>query len=242
LSLPTNSCSALHSVSPPPSSTPLPDTMATVAGRKKSIVSSAGLQIDAPVANNTLLNKSASQSTSLYQDCSSLRSRLMRIRGFSYYFSLLASSEDARLSTDPVTQLWDLFSFGIPLCYIFDQLPAEEGFAKINNSQFNQEEYDANPDKPKKRAIALFAMQIRTDRVMHSIPGCELFTVTDLWDRNSTDGLVKVRFYLKLSSSHRPHVEPPGYQHRNRNCKASTPRCFRSITALTIRHLITRLP
>jgi len=79
--------------------------------------------------------------------------------------------------------------------------PAEEGFAKINNSQFNQEEYDANPDKPKKRAIALFAMQIRTDRVMHSIPGCELFTVTDLWDRNSTDGLVKVRFYFDYHPS-----------------------------------------
>lgn len=159
--------------------------MASVAGRKKSI-------IDPPVANNTLLNKSASQSTSLYQQCSQLRARLLRIRGFNYYFDL-ASSSDSRQSTDPVTQLWDLFSFGIPLCYIFDQLPAEGGFSKINNSQFNQDEYDANPDKPKKRAIALFAMQIRTDQVMQSVPGCEPLTVTDLWDRNSTDGLVKVR-------------------------------------------------
>jgi cell division control protein 24 len=173
--------------------------MATVAGRKKSIVSSAGLQIDAPVANDALLNKPASQSTSIYQDCSSLRSRLMRIRGFSYYLSLLASSSDARSSTDPVTQLWDLFSFGIPLCYIFDQLSTESGFPKINNSQFDQEEYDANPDKPKKRAIARFAMQIRTDKVMQSIPGCEPFTVTDLWDRNSNDGLVKVRFFATSS-------------------------------------------
>jgi cell division control protein 24 len=133
----------------------------------------------------------------------------MRIRGFSYYFSLLASSEDARSSTDPVTQLWDLFSFGIPLCYIFDQLPIEGGFAKINNSHFNQDEYDANPDKLKKRAIALFAMQIRTDRVMHNIPGCELFTVTDLWDRNLTDGLVKVRLLLivaLLASFHHSQV------------------------------------
>ncbi|KAG6840690.1 hypothetical protein C0991_005049 [Blastosporella zonata] len=165
--------------------------MASVAGRKKSIVSSAGFQIDNPVANNTLLNKAASQSTSLYQQCSSLRTRLMRIRGFSYYFSLAAAA-DARQSTDPVTQLWDLFSFGIPLCYIFDRLPPEQGFTKINNSEFNQDEYDANPDKPKKRAIALFAMQIRTNKVTQAIQGCEEFTVTDLWDRNSTDGLVKV--------------------------------------------------
>ncbi|KAG6832840.1 hypothetical protein H0H87_000194 [Tephrocybe sp. NHM501043] len=165
--------------------------MASVAGRKKSIVSSAGFQIDNPVANNTLLNKAASQSTSLYQQCSSLRNRLMRIRGFSYYFSL-AEAADSRQSTDPVTQLWDLFSFGIPLCYIFDRLPTDQGFTKINNNEFNQDEYDANPDKPKKRAIALFAMQIRTNKVTEAIQGCEEFTVTDLWDRNSTDGLVKV--------------------------------------------------
>lgn len=179
-------------LSRPPPPSPL-DTMASTAGRKKSIVSSAGLvDPSQPVANNTLLNKAASQSTSLYQQCSALRNRLMRIRGFAYYFTL-ASLEDSRQSTDPVTQLWDLFSFGVPLCYIFDQLPPEEGFAKINNSQFNQDEYDANPDRLKKRAIALFAMQVRTDKVTQSITGCEPFTVTDIWDRNSTDGLVKVR-------------------------------------------------
>jgi cell division control protein 24 len=166
--------------------------MASVAGRKKSIVSSAGIQIDTPVAQNTLLNQSASQSTSLYQQCSSLRSRLMRIRGFPDYFAL-ASPPDSRQSTDTVTQLWDLFSYGIPLCYIFDQLPDEGGFNKINNSEFDPEKYEANPDRAKKHAIALFAMQIRTPKVEQTIPGCELFTVTDLWDRNSTDGLVKVR-------------------------------------------------
>ena len=190
--------------------------MASVAGRKKSIVSNAGFQIDTPVANNTLLNKAASQSTSLYQQCSSLRSRLMRIRGFADYFSLTSSS-DSRQSTDPVTQLWDLFSFGIPLCYIFDQLPAEEGFTKINNSQFNEEEFEAIPDKPKKRAIAHFAMQIRTDKVTEAIPGCEPFTVTDLWDRNSTDGLVKV-FLLSLPYQIRPfradiYIRSQGHKH-----------------------------
>ncbi|KAJ7188306.1 hypothetical protein C8R46DRAFT_1054318 [Mycena filopes] len=162
----------------------------SAAGRKKSIISTAGLPSDSPIQNNTLLNKAASQSVSLYQRCSALRARLMQIRGFPYYFSL--ASPDNRQSTDPVTQLWDLFSLGIPLCYIFDQLPEEGGFNKINHSEFTQEQYDANPDRAKKHAIALFAMQIRTDKVTQNIPGCELFTVTDLWDRNSTDGLVKV--------------------------------------------------
>ncbi|PPQ65428.1 hypothetical protein CVT26_000080 [Gymnopilus dilepis] len=165
--------------------------MATVAGRKKSIVSTTGLHIDTS-ANNTLLNKAASQSTSLYQQCSQLRARLLRITGFAQYFNEASSSSDSRQSTDPVTQLWDLFSMGTPLCYIFDQLPAEAGFKRINNSSFNQEKYDTNPDREKKHAIALFAMQIRGDKVTQAIPGVESFTVTDLWDRNSTDGLVKV--------------------------------------------------
>ncbi|KAJ7703230.1 hypothetical protein B0H17DRAFT_1042374 [Mycena rosella] len=159
------------------------------AGRKKSIISTAGLPSDSPIQNNTLLNKAASQSVSLYQRCSALRARLMQIRGFLFYFSL--ASPDNRQSTDPVTQLWDLFSLGVPLCYIFDQLPEDGGFNKIKHSEFKQD-YDANPDRAKKHAIALFAMQIRTDKVTQNIPGCELFTVTDLWDRNSTDGLVKV--------------------------------------------------
>ncbi|KAJ7287566.1 hypothetical protein C8J57DRAFT_1284297 [Mycena rebaudengoi] len=161
------------------------------AGRKKSIISQAGLPVDAPIPNNTLLNTAASQSVSLYQRCSALRARLLQIRGFPFYFSL-ASPDDSRQSTDPVTLLWDLFSLGIPLCYIFDQLPDGAGFKKINHSEFVQEQYDANPDRAKKHAIALFAMQLRTDQVTQNIPGCELFTVTDLWDRNSTDGLVKV--------------------------------------------------
>ncbi|KAF8198124.1 hypothetical protein BJ912DRAFT_58313 [Pholiota molesta] len=176
--------------------------MTSVAGRKKSIVSTTGLYIDTN-ANNTLLNKAASQSTSLYQQCSSLRTRLMRIRGFAPYFSI-GSSPDSRQSTDPVTQLWDLFSTGIPLCFIFDLLPEEAGFKKLNNSSFDPDAYEANPDKAKKHAIALFAMQIRTDKVTQNIPGCELFTITDLWDRNSTDGLVKVINTVTAIVNHLP--------------------------------------
>lgn len=105
----------------------------------------------------------------------------MRIVGFSDFFAL-ASSADSRQSTDPVTQLWDLFSLGIPLCYIFNQLPMEH---KIDVN-FNTAEFDMSNDRAKKHAIAFFAMQIR------QIEGCEPFTVTDLWDRKATDGLVKV--------------------------------------------------
>ncbi|KXN90809.1 Rho guanine nucleotide exchange factor scd1 [Leucoagaricus sp. SymC.cos] len=189
--------------------------MASVAGRKKSIVSSAGLHIETPVAHNTLLNKAANQSTSLYQQCSSLRARLLRIHGFSHYFAL-AATPDSRQSTDPVTQLWDLFSIGISLCYIFDQLPADAGFPRINHSEYNPDTFEANPDREKKHAIALFAMQVRSTPVTQAIPECEPFTVRDIWDRDSTDGLVKVINtvtaivdYLPPSAFESPPPSPP---------------------------------
>ncbi|KAF7782160.1 hypothetical protein Agabi119p4_1536 [Agaricus bisporus var. burnettii] len=184
--------------------------MASVAGRKKSVVSSAGLHIDTPVANNTLLNKAANQSTSLYQQCSSLRARLLRIHGFAHYFSL-AATPNSRQSTDPVTQLWDLFSIGISLCYIFDQLPPEAGFPKINHSEYNPDTYDINPDREKKHAIALFAIQVRSPQVTHAIPECEPFTVTDIWNRESTDGLVKVINTVTAIVNHLPPdaFDPP---------------------------------
>ncbi|KAK7692641.1 hypothetical protein QCA50_004274 [Cerrena zonata] len=158
--------------------------MSTSAGRKKSIIStSGGPVIDIPVANNTLLNKAASQSTSLYQQCSALRARLMRVEGFPPYFALSASSDapSARRSTDPVTQLWDCFALGVPLCFLLNLLPPP-----IQNVAVQTTDFDPTNEKTRKRAIAQFAMGVR------QIDGCPSFTVTDLWDRSSTDGFVKV--------------------------------------------------
>ncbi|KAH8828393.1 hypothetical protein DL96DRAFT_1464086 [Flagelloscypha sp. PMI_526] len=172
--------------------------MSSSQARKKSIVSTAGLVIDTPVANNTLLNQAASQSTSLYQQCSSLRNRLARIKGFGLFFDTVDRN------ADPVTFLWDLFSQGLPLCYLFDLL---DGFPKINQPPPDSAEI---PDRAKKHAIALFAIQIRSEKVAQQIPGCELFTVTDLWDRKATDGLVKVVKTVTAIVGHLPpHVFEP---------------------------------
>jgi cell division control protein 24 len=157
--------------------------MTSAAGRKKSIIASSGPAIDLPVPNNTVLNKAASQSTSLYQQCSALRTRLMRVQDFSDFFSLSASPESSssRRSTDPVTQLWDLFALGIPLCYLFNLLP------NVSQIDIDTASFDPTNERARKRAIAQFAMGLR------QIDGCGTFTVTDLWDRTSTDGFVKVR-------------------------------------------------
>lgn len=172
---------------------PSPDqTMATVAGRKKSMVASLPPAIDSPIANHTLLNKAASQSTSLYQQCSSLRTRLMHLQDFSDWFSVAALPDSARRSTDPVTQLWDVFALGLPLCYLFNLLPlaASSPIAVETDVQ----SFDPTNERTKKHAIALFAMNVK------QVPGCEGFTVRDLWDRNSTDGFVKVRSTLSTRS------------------------------------------
>ncbi|KZT11071.1 uncharacterized protein LAESUDRAFT_643658 [Laetiporus sulphureus 93-53] len=155
--------------------------MSSVAGRKKSMISATTPTIESPVANNTLLNKAASQSTSLYQQCSALRSRLMHIQDFSEWLSL--SSPDSSRGTDPVTQLWHCFRLGVPLCYLFNLLSAPYTSISIDTDPSS---FDAVNEKAMKRAILLFSMQIK------QIDGCEQFTVTDLWNLESTDGFVKV--------------------------------------------------
>lgn len=107
----------------------------------------------------------------------------MRIHNFPDFFALASPPDSSRQSTDPVTQLWDCFALGIPLCYIFNLLPPPVVPIKVDT---NPSTFDVSDLRAKKRAIALFAMQIR------QVSQCEPFTVTDLWDRNSTDGLVKV--------------------------------------------------
>ncbi|KAJ7017477.1 Pleckstrin homology domain-containing protein [Mycena alexandri] len=140
---------------------------------------------------------------SLSAHCAKLLARLMLIRGFPNYVSRLpVASID---TNDPITQLWDMFALGVPLCYIFDLLPEDCGFNKINHSEFIEEQYDANPDRAKLHATVLFAMQIRTEKVADHIPDCEAFTVTDLWDRNSTDGFAKAVATVTAITNYLPH-------------------------------------
>ncbi|EPS99910.1 hypothetical protein FOMPIDRAFT_1123715 [Fomitopsis schrenkii] len=156
--------------------------MSAAAGRKKSVISTSTPTIDLPIANNTLLNKAASQSTSLYQQCSALRTRLLHVRDFSQWLSVSSPPDSSRRSTDPVTQLWDCFVLGYPLCYLFNLLPDPHKRIEVNADPAS---FD-NSEKAKKRAILLFAGRIP------EIEGCEGFTLSEFVDRNSTDGLVKV--------------------------------------------------
>ncbi|KZV62603.1 hypothetical protein PENSPDRAFT_670249 [Peniophora sp. CONT] len=151
--------------------------MSTAAARKKSMV-------EMPVAHNTLLNKAASQSTSLYQQSSALRAQLLRIHRFHLFFQL--SEDSPRQSTDPVTQLWDCFALGVSLCYLYNLLP---------HPQHRPIELDVDPesdnvrnlvDRDRKRAIALFNIAVK------SLNHGDGLQVRDIWERENTDGFVKV--------------------------------------------------
>ena len=144
-----------------------------------------------------MLNKAASQSTSLYQQCSSLRARLMRVHDFPQFFSLALSSEasSSRRSTDPVTQLWDCFALGVPLCYLYNLLP---------HPPHRPIDLDVDPesdgvrnlaDRDRKRAIALFNIAVK------SLNHGEGLQVRDIWERENTDGFVKVRIPIDTNTA-----------------------------------------
>jgi hypothetical protein len=181
--------SELVSPGAPSPSPPLPSScsvMASVAGRKKSVMSPGRVQIEIPVDTNTLLNKAASQPTSLHQQCSALRSRLLRVQGFAHFFALSSSPTGSlRSSAEVVDTVWDCFALGTPLCYLFNLLPPPITPIDIET---DPRSVDINNHRAKKRAIALFAIQVK--QLNHG----EQFTVTDLWDRTNPGGFVKVRF------------------------------------------------
>lgn len=141
-----------------------------------------------------------SEAKSLFDRCSALRRRLLQVRGFSNYFQVDPHSntdlESTLELTDPVSHLWDIFSTGVPLCYLFNQLPQEAGFGRIVDHRFDWESAQNDDERVRVRAIAHFSMMIRGYKIQQQIRGIQLFTMTDLWDRSSTKGFSKVCLLL----------------------------------------------
>ncbi|KAG8905074.1 hypothetical protein FRB99_000722 [Tulasnella sp. 403] len=191
--------------------------MASVPSRKKSLVGANGAIpfIDIPQQSNQLLNKSASASTSLYQQCSQLRAKLVRIHGFAPFLSLAAplSSASSRQSqsTDPVRQLWDCLALGTPLCFLYDLLPGRPAL-DINT---NPDQLDVDNVKEKKRATAKFIIAITEMKNAGGWP-CDVFTISELHsEARDTNGFVKVvNTIMKLvdmlpADAFKPEESPP---------------------------------
>ncbi|KAG8968999.1 hypothetical protein FRB90_010772, partial [Tulasnella sp. 427] len=170
--------------------------MATVPSRKKSLIGANGqipsIDIPPPSNMNQLLNKSASSSTSLYQQCSQLRQKLVRIDGFPPFLSISspasATNNRQSQSTDPVRQLWDCFALGTPLCFLFNLLP-DRPHIDVNT---NPEELDLEDTKARKHATAKFIIGVTAMKRDGLWPG-DIFTIMELHsDSRDTNGFVKV--------------------------------------------------
>lgn len=173
---------------------PLPRPMATQPSRKKSLVGANGALpfIDIPQPSNQLLNKSAASSTSLYQRCSQLRSKLVRIDGFAPFLVLAspvsAGSNRQSHSTDPVRQIWDCLLLGYPLVFLWNLIPGRKPI-DINT---NIDEIDLDNVKERKRATAKFIIAL-TELKNSGDWTNEVFTITELHsETRDTNGFVKV--------------------------------------------------
>lgn len=161
----------------------------------------------APVAANTIANKQAVAGSSLYQACLNLRDRLYCVPGFGEaYLDEMATNSAAspitssdplsptagsptsptgapvrKASSDPVTQLWQCFRLGSPLCALFNTMNPEV-------------ELPVNPDANRSNANACKAQVMKFIIALKEKLGWDpddIFTVSQLY-LNDTNGFVKV--------------------------------------------------
>ncbi|EST05946.1 CDC24 calponin [Kalmanozyma brasiliensis GHG001] len=182
-------------------------TPSTVAGSSDGGIGSsligpggAALMAGAPAAANTIANKQAVAGSSLYQACLNLRDRLYSVPGFGEaYLDELApisaassasngsptspngSASVPKASSDPVTQLWQCFRLGSPLCALFNTMNPDV-------------ELPVNPDANRSNANACKAQVMKFIIALKEKLGWDpddIFTVSQLY-LNDTNGFVKV--------------------------------------------------
>lgn len=160
----------------------------------------------APAAANTIANKQAVAGSSLYQACLNLRDRLYCVPGFgeAYLDEMVAANSATspsdplsptagsptpptgapsarKSSSDPVTQLWQCFRLGSPLCALFNTMNPEV-------------ELPVNPDANRSNANACKAQVMKFIIALKEKLGWDpddIFTVSQLY-LNDTNGFVKV--------------------------------------------------
>ncbi|KAG9009481.1 hypothetical protein FRB93_005417 [Tulasnella sp. JGI-2019a] len=223
--------------------------MATAPSRKKSLIGQGNNLpvIDIPQGNNQLLNKAASSSTSLYQQCSQLRAKLMRIHFFAPFLTLAAplpsSSNRQSHSTDPVRQLWDCFSLGTPLCFLYNLLPGRSPL----NVNTNPDEFDPENLKERKHATAKFIIAITAMKNDGEWGSTDVFTISELHsETRDTNGFVKVRrrrcrgfvdpeIKPVLTTIYSPFISRlTGRQHHHQTRRAPSPRGLQTRRGATL--------
>ncbi|TIA93649.1 hypothetical protein E3P99_00091 [Wallemia hederae] len=158
-------------------------TVATTA-RKKSINQQDSNQIEQPVVSKSQINRSPLQTQSVYQRCLLLRSRLLRVEGFSTFL-------DSVQSTNCVNLLWECFKLGNSLCHLFNQLGLEQQLEVADN-------YDINKQSICKKGVARFIISCKLlGETTTGWTSDDLFTVTDLY-KQDTSGFIRVLHTVNL--------------------------------------------
>ncbi|TIC01172.1 hypothetical protein E3Q18_00829 [Wallemia mellicola] len=156
----------------------------TTTARKKSINQQDHTQIEQPVASKSQINRSPLQTQSVYQRCLLLRSRLLRVEGFSMFL-------DSVHSTNCVNLLWECFKLGNSLCHLFNQLGLEQQLEVSDN-------YDINKQSICKKGVARFIISCKLlGDTTTGWTSDDLFTVTDLY-KQDTSGFIRVLHTVNL--------------------------------------------
>lgn len=134
----------------------------------------------APVAANTIANKPAVAGSGLYQSCVILRERLWCVPEFGerYLAEGAASSSTAPPSSnDPVTQLFDVFRQGTPLCELYNLLePATRLPTDVGDA--------VNSTNACKKLVARFIIAMQSEM---GVDPDEMFTVMQVYRENTND-------------------------------------------------------
>jgi hypothetical protein len=156
----------------------------------------SGVQVFPAPAQEALAAKT---DLSIYQRCTSVRHRLANDPTFARFLSFVAETSTADLS-DPVNHLWDCFSLGISLCYLYNcavlTAPVSPGLAPITvGADLSILRAANDSERRQKHAVMLFCMEVSKLN-----PTWDNLIVTDLINnRVSLDGFLKVPLLFHFS-------------------------------------------
>jgi hypothetical protein len=167
-------------------SAPVPPSRAVPHFQQRPTLSSTVGSLSTMSVASSSLSYRATSSSSLYQNCLSIRERLSRVSGFAEQFFGESSS-----ATDPVGQVTYIFRLGSSLCYLFNLLGTSKQL-EVNL------ECSRDNIKACKVSAAHFIMACRSEGVWKEGDDNEGFTVTMLYEQD-TNGTVKVSLAFLLS-------------------------------------------
>ncbi|KAF3119386.1 hypothetical protein TWF703_003357 [Orbilia oligospora] len=134
-----------------------------------------------PTVNDSVINKQADASQSLYQICRQLKKRLELIPGMDRYLEQFATDpEHPDLPADPVYQLWHTFRTGAPLILLYNTLRPDNQVAGV----------DEIPDSLNKKKALVFRFLKNINEELCLI-GENTFIITNVYG-DDTNGFVKV--------------------------------------------------